>query len=713
MVTSVLQSKFGRRILFLFAVCALLPVASLAFLSYRQGTAELRLQVQRRLRHTSKNAGMIVLEQLAVLRTEMAVEGRAIRESRGRLDSPRATLGTPSLKRRLESLTLIDADGKRIALFGAPSPPISLHAAQRRHLVQGKALVFFRQAHGGPLRLYLAEAIDPLRPEQGLLVGEVDTARLWRYVTSALSANQDLSILGPHRALLYSSRPLSGTIIQAIYRNQKLSPSGQFAWGGGAEATLSSYWSVFLRPAYLAASLTVVTSEYRADAFAPVSNFTSSFLEVSLLTFLVVLLLASIHIRRNLSPLARIKEGTQRVSRGDFSQPIRVESGDEFEDLALSFNRMADHLRGQFNTLANMGQLVKKILSALENEKIVEVVLTEMGSVVGCDWVGIALLSAVEGGPHVLCWGEARPARKRHLDPVRLSGAELEQVKASADLLLSADVSGYRDLLAPLRQAGATDHLLLPILAKERLWGILVLGYRHSPGQLDEDRIRSRQIADQTAVALANAGLMEELAQFNEGALLALARTVDANSPWTAGHSERVTEIALAIGERMGLSPRGLEVLHRGALLHDLGKLGVPGQILDKPGKLSAEEFAVIKSHPELGARILEPIAVYKDIIPLVLQHHEWFDGRGYPRGLAGEAISLEARILAVADTLDALSSDRPYRPGWEADRVETYLREGAGTQFDPSVVRAYLALLAEGRPPGGAKGRAAGASVR
>ena len=148
----------------------------------------------------------------------------------------------------------------------------------------------------------------------------------------------------------------------------------------------------------------------------------------------------------------------------------------------------------------------------------------------------------------------------------------------------------------------------------------------------------------------------------------------------------------------MGLSPEEIDQLHRGGLLHDIGKIGVHPSILDKPGKLTEEEIAVVRRHPSKGAEILEPIPNLRIVIPIVVQHHERFDGKGYPNGLAGESISLQARILAVADVVDALVSDRPYRPGWSREKVLAYTRENAGSQFDPSVVEAYLRIEAAGR---------------
>jgi putative nucleotidyltransferase with HDIG domain len=196
------------------------------------------------------------------------------------------------------------------------------------------------------------------------------------------------------------------------------------------------------------------------------------------------------------------------------------------------------------------------------------------------------------------------------------------------------------------------------------------------------------------AVALSNAYLIDELKTLNWGTLTALARVVDAKSPWTAGHSERVASIALRIGEAMGLSKHKLDVLNKAGMLHDIGKVSTPRAILDKNGKLTNEEYAIIQEHPERGARILEPIPSYTEMIPIVLQHHERFDGKGYPGRLAGHMISIGARIMAVADTYDAMTSDRPYRPGMEVHVVLKEIRKEAGRQFDPDVVQAFLKVM-------------------
>jgi len=234
---------------------------------------------------------------------------------------------------------------------------------------------------------------------------------------------------------------------------------------------------------------------------------------------------------------------------------------------------------------------------------------------------------------------------------------------------------------------------LLPLVSHGELVGIIAL--RGSDGPLPEEKLRvARQLGDQLAVGLSNSRLIVRLNGLSYGALSALARTVDANSAWTAGHSERVTSLSLRIGNHLGLPAEDMDTLHRGGLLHDIGKIGVPAHIIDLPGELSADEEAIMRAHPVTGARILSPIAAFANAIPIVLYHHERPDGKGYPEGLKGEDIPYLARLLAVADVYDALVSDRPYRTGWAKQSAVEEITKGRGTQFDPAIVEAFLAVI-------------------
>jgi len=179
-----------------------------------------------------------------------------------------------------------------------------------------------------------------------------------------------------------------------------------------------------------------------------------------------------------------------------------------------------------------------------------------------------------------------------------------------------------------------------------------------------------------------------------EQTLTGWARALELRDQETAGHTERVADLAVALGARMGLGETELQALRWGALLHDIGKIAIPDAILTKTGPLDEKEWAIMRSHPQVARELLEPIDFLADAVEVPAFHHERWDGSGYPEGRAGEAIPLAARIFAVVDVWDALTSDRPYFPSWPRERAVAYLREEAGRLFDPAVVTAFLALL-------------------
>lgn len=181
----------------------------------------------------------------------------------------------------------------------------------------------------------------------------------------------------------------------------------------------------------------------------------------------------------------------------------------------------------------------------------------------------------------------------------------------------------------------------------------------------------------------------------SEAVMVALARTVEARDNYTEQHLRRVADRSVEIGRRMGVSEAELEAVRLGGLLHDLGKIAVPDSVLHKPGQLTREEFALIRKHPEAGAEIVRPLRPFDGPEPAVLHHHERFDGTGYPYGLRRDRIPLAARIIAVADAFDAMTTDRPYRAALTPAEAVGRLEEGSGAQWDPVVVDTFLAAYA------------------
>jgi putative nucleotidyltransferase with HDIG domain len=237
-----------------------------------------------------------------------------------------------------------------------------------------------------------------------------------------------------------------------------------------------------------------------------------------------------------------------------------------------------------------------------------------------------------------------------------------------------------------------------PIMDGTQLEGWLI-AINHSgvaAGVLSEFGSSELRLLDSVSTILGvhrnNTGLFLRQGDLFAASVRALTSAIDAKDPYTHGHSERVARVAVCIAEQMGLDKDQLDTVYLGGLLHDIGKIGIDDQVLNKPGALTPEEFEHIKKHPQLGYDILRGVRQLQKILPIVLHHHESWDGTGYPHGLVGESTPLLARIAAVADAFDAMSSNRPYRQGMADEQLDEILREGASKQWDPAVIDAFFA---------------------
>ncbi|PKQ29049.1 MAG: HD-GYP domain-containing protein [Actinobacteria bacterium HGW-Actinobacteria-10] len=190
----------------------------------------------------------------------------------------------------------------------------------------------------------------------------------------------------------------------------------------------------------------------------------------------------------------------------------------------------------------------------------------------------------------------------------------------------------------------------------------------------------------------------QELARAYDETILGWAHALDMRDQATHGHAERVTDLTLRLAQRLGLGDGNLADIRRGAFLHDIGKMTVPDSILNKAGPLTEEEWEIMRGHPLRAHALLSRIDYLKGAIDIPYCHHERWDGSGYPQGLRGEDIPLAARVFAVVDVWDALTSDRPYRAAWSEEKAMDYLLEQAGMQFDPIIVAAFIQVLRQGR---------------
>jgi len=239
-----------------------------------------------------------------------------------------------------------------------------------------------------------------------------------------------------------------------------------------------------------------------------------------------------------------------------------------------------------------------------------------------------------------------------------------------------------------------------PLGARGRSLGALSFYFEESRNLSPMERDLGVALAQSTALALDNALLLEESSRNTLSTVQALVRFLEVRDSETSHHSLRVMQYATVLGEQLGIAAREMRAVQHGALLHDIGKIGIINEILNKKAKLTPEEYAVMRDHPQIGARIIETIDFLRDAVPGIRHHHETFDGSGYPDGLSGKDIPLIARIITVPDFYDALTSERPYREAVNPRVVLDKIRKGRGTSFDPDITDIFLTIHEGGDIP-------------
>lgn len=236
-----------------------------------------------------------------------------------------------------------------------------------------------------------------------------------------------------------------------------------------------------------------------------------------------------------------------------------------------------------------------------------------------------------------------------------------------------------------------------PVIVKGEVVGVLNVNNKVEGSEFTDDELELlNTLAGQTAVSLENAKLYLDLQKSYFDTIRALVNAIEAKDKYTRGHSERVTCYSLEVGKKLNLSPERLELLKHAAILHDIGKIGTDLGILHKTVFLTEEEYEIVKEHPAIGSQILDPISFLKDAKAIILEHHERFDGKGYPAGKKGNELSLEARIISIADAFDAMISDRPYRKALKIEDAINEIKRCSGTQFDPRLVEIFINVITE-----------------
>lgn len=381
----------------------------------------------------------------------------------------------------------------------------------------------------------------------------------------------------------------------------------------------------------------------------------------------------------------------------------------ELAGAAIQRIRMLNEMVLHLEQLKAMRAIDVVINSSLDLHHTLNNLLEHITLQLGVDTAAILLLEKTGG---VLVYAAGKGYRTRLIESSRvwLGAGVAGRVAFERRMIIFPTPDQQYEIARPRlwEEEGFQVYAGIPLVVKGQVKGVLEVG-RRSPMDFDTEWISFFEaLAEQTAIAIDNSQMFTNLHYANQAQAIAYdetiegwSRALDLRDNETEGHTRRVSELTLKLAERMGFSDKDLVQIRWGALLHDIGKVGIPDHILLKPGPLTPEEWVIMRKHPQYALDLIAPIAYLSQALDIPYCHHEKWDGSGYPRGLKGEAIPLSARIFSIIDVWDAVTSDRLYRAAWSEDRASEYIRREAGKSFDANIVEEFFKLLASEKEEG------------
>lgn len=354
-------------------------------------------------------------------------------------------------------------------------------------------------------------------------------------------------------------------------------------------------------------------------------------------------------------------------------------------ELELERKKLGEETLHKYKELSMLYTMADHIPSCQESDGVIQLLIQNLKQLLDID--AITVLLSIPDQEHLLvAFSEGTTfAEGSTLTPTGI----MQDVWCSGRAeIINNVISDYRFVA---RQYPIGSLICTPLKSKDSTLGLVEITTVNPTNFTSENLRLLNTFATQAAAQIENVTLYKQLKDAFYTMVYTLAETIEMRDPYTGNHTKRVMEYSLALGRTLGLSERQQRKLELAAVLHDVGKIGIPDSVLLKQTPLDDDEFRQIKLHTIYGADILSRIPQLSDIIPGVKQHHERFDGRGYPDGLKGEDIDIIARIIAVADTFDAMTTDRPYRKGFPFEEAFEELQRNSGTQFDPAVIAAFL----------------------
>ena len=372
---------------------------------------------------------------------------------------------------------------------------------------------------------------------------------------------------------------------------------------------------------------------------------------------------------------------------------------------AIQRTRLHEQTEQRLQRLSSLHQIDTAINSSLDLQLTLSICVDQVVSQLRVDAAAVILFNArSQTLEYAAGRGFRTPARQRTRQPLGEGTTGRVALERRTLRIPDLRVSGKEYALpAFLSDEEFVAYYGVPLIAKGQVMGVLEVFHRALLASDEEWFAFLEALAGQAAIAIDNGVLFKDLQRSSTDLMLAYdatiegwSRALDLRDRETEGHTQRVTTMAIELARAMGIRGDELAHIRRGALLHDIGKMGIPDSILHKPDKLTPEEWAIMRKHPEYAYEMLSPIAYLRPALDIPFRHHEKWDGTGYPGKLKGEQIPLSARVFAVVDVWDALRSDRPYREAWSKEKTLEHIRSLVGTHFDPRVVEAFLKLVGE-----------------
>ncbi len=371
--------------------------------------------------------------------------------------------------------------------------------------------------------------------------------------------------------------------------------------------------------------------------------------------------------------------------------------------IALENANLLDRGRRQIDQLTSLHDIDMVINSSLDLRVTLNILLDQVVDKLGVDAAAVLLLNPTT---QTLEYMAGRGFKTGSIERYRLRMGEGTSGQAAMERhLMQAlnleELEGDQTYTALMQAEGFETYFSVPLIAKGQVKGVLDIFNRASLNPEHDWFNFLETLGAQAAIAIDNTTLLEDLQRSNVELTLAYdttlegwSRALDMRDEETEGHTQRVAELTIQIASQLGLSDEEIIQIRRGALLHDIGKMGIPDEILLKPGPLTEEEWRIMRTHPLKAYNMLAPITFLKPALDIPYYHHEKFDGSGYPNGLKGDQIPLAARIFALVDVWDALTSDRPYRKAWSEKKALDYIKEQSGKHFDPQIVDIFLQII-------------------